>query len=143
MTSLEAMVIRNIIMYTVVGAILLVAGFGIFNIISTITHEKTRDIAILKSLGLSAKATCAGCFCWKAGVRGRRLGSRLGRGLWALLCPVAVRLELSGAAVVQEITRLPLAWSLWHYAIAAGCALGVGGNCRLLAGAAGGAAQSG
>ena len=38
-------------MYTIVGAILLVASFGTYNIISTITHEKTRDIAILKSLG--------------------------------------------------------------------------------------------
>ena len=38
-------------MYTMVGAILLVASFGTYNIISTITHEKTRDIAILKSLG--------------------------------------------------------------------------------------------
>ena len=49
---LSAFVVRNIIMYTVVGAILLVASFGTYNIISTITHEKTRDIAILKSLGL-------------------------------------------------------------------------------------------
>ena len=44
---LSAFVVRNIIMYTVVGAILLVASFGTYNIISTITHEKTRDIAIL------------------------------------------------------------------------------------------------
>ena len=49
---LVAFVVRNIIMYTVVGAILLVASFGTYNIISTITHEKTRDIAIMKSLGL-------------------------------------------------------------------------------------------
>ena len=49
---LSTFVIRNIIMYTVVGAILLVASFGTYNIISTITHEKTRDIAIMKSLGL-------------------------------------------------------------------------------------------
>ncbi|MCU0945911.1 MAG: ABC transporter permease, partial [Rubritepida sp.] len=35
----------------VVGAILLVAAFGIYNIISTVVFEKTRDIAILKSLG--------------------------------------------------------------------------------------------
>jgi lipoprotein-releasing system permease protein len=48
---LSSFVIRNIIMYTVVGAILLVASFGTFNIISTITHEKTRDIGIMKSLG--------------------------------------------------------------------------------------------
>ena len=49
----RSLVVRNVIMYTVVGAILLVAGFGIFNIISTITHEKARDIAILKSLGFT------------------------------------------------------------------------------------------
>ncbi len=39
-------------MIMVVGAILLVASFGTFNIVSTITHEKARDIAIMKSLGL-------------------------------------------------------------------------------------------
>ncbi len=50
---LEALVVRNVIMYTVVAAIMLVAGFGIFNIISTITHEKARDIAIMKSLGFA------------------------------------------------------------------------------------------
>jgi len=42
---------QNIVMYAIVGAILLVASFGTYNIISTITHEKTRDIAIMKSLG--------------------------------------------------------------------------------------------
>jgi lipoprotein-releasing system permease protein len=44
-------VVQNAIMYSVVGAILLVAAFGIYNIISTVVYEKTRDIAILKSLG--------------------------------------------------------------------------------------------
>jgi lipoprotein-releasing system permease protein len=48
---LSAITLRNVLMYTIVGAILLVASFGTYNIISTITHEKTRDIAILKSLG--------------------------------------------------------------------------------------------
>jgi lipoprotein-releasing system permease protein len=40
-------------MYSVTGAILLVASFGIYNIISTVVYEKTRDIAILKSLGFT------------------------------------------------------------------------------------------
>ena len=31
------------------------ASFGTYNIISTITHEKARDIAIMKSLGLSER----------------------------------------------------------------------------------------
>jgi len=51
---LSAFQIRNAIMVMVVGAILLVASFGTYNIISTITHEKTRDIAIMKSVGLRA-----------------------------------------------------------------------------------------
>ena len=46
-------VIQNAIMYTSVGAILVVAGFGIFNILSTVIYEKTRDIAILRSLGFT------------------------------------------------------------------------------------------
>lgn len=45
--------IQNGIMYSTVTAILIVAGFGIFNIISTIVNEKNKDIAILKSMGFS------------------------------------------------------------------------------------------
>src|SRR3569623_2027431 len=52
---MSSFVIRNLIMFTVVGAILLVASFGTYNIISTITHEKARDIAIMKSLGLNER----------------------------------------------------------------------------------------
>lgn len=47
-------VIQNGIMYSTVGAILIVAGFGIFNIISTSVNEKHKDIAILKSIGFGA-----------------------------------------------------------------------------------------
>jgi lipoprotein-releasing system permease protein len=50
---LTVFVIQNAIMYSVVGAIVLVASFGIYNIISTVVFEKTRDIAILKSLGFT------------------------------------------------------------------------------------------
>ena len=45
---------RNIIMYSVVGAILVVASFGIYNTISTIVMEKTRDIAIMKSIDFNS-----------------------------------------------------------------------------------------
>lgn len=44
-------VIQNAIMYSTVGAILIVACFGIFNVISTVVYEKTKDIGILKSMG--------------------------------------------------------------------------------------------
>ncbi len=44
-------VIQNAVMYSTVGTILIVACFGIFNVVSTVVYEKTRDIAILKSMG--------------------------------------------------------------------------------------------
>lgn len=50
---LTVFVIQNAIMYSVTGAILLVAAFGIYNIISTVVFEKVRDIAIMKSLGFT------------------------------------------------------------------------------------------
>lgn len=77
---ISTFIIRNIIMYTVVGAILLVASFGTYNIISTITHEKARDIAIMKSLGLS-EFTVRSIFVVEAmiiGVAGGLVGFALG-----------------------------------------------------------------
>lgn len=50
---LAQFVIRNVIMYTVVGAILLVASFGIYSIVSNSVSDKRRDIAILRAIGFS------------------------------------------------------------------------------------------
>ncbi|MGQ0527031.1 MAG: ABC transporter permease [Alphaproteobacteria bacterium] len=51
----STLIIRNIIMYSVVSAVLIVAAFGIYNIISTVVMEKQKDIAILKSMGFYAR----------------------------------------------------------------------------------------
>lgn len=51
---MSTLAIRNTIMYSVVSAVLVVAAFGIYNIISTVVMEKHRDIAILKSMGFKA-----------------------------------------------------------------------------------------
>jgi len=117
---LEVLVIRNTIMYTVVGAILLVASFGIFNIISTITHEKLRDIAIMKSLGFYP-ADVRRLFLLESlmlGCIGSGLGWALGYGLTRLLG--AIQIEVKG---LTEMTSLPVYFSPLHYAIAAGFAL--------------------
>lgn len=52
---LSIFVVQNAITFSSVGAILIVAAFGIFNIISTVVFEKYKDIAILKSMGFSAR----------------------------------------------------------------------------------------
>ena len=118
---LEAFQIRNTIMYTVVSAILVVAGFGIFNIVSIITHEKGRDIAILKSLGfrefdIRTIFLAEGALM---GVAGSLMGSGLGYGLTWLMSTVEFEL-----AQQTEVTHLPVTYNGLHYVIASGLALG-------------------
>jgi lipoprotein-releasing system permease protein len=50
---LALLLTRNVIMYTVVSAILLVASFGIYTVVSNSVNDKRRDIAILRSMGFS------------------------------------------------------------------------------------------
>lgn len=52
-TFLQGYVLQNMIAYGVAVVILLVAGFGIFNILTMMTYEKMKDIAILKATGFS------------------------------------------------------------------------------------------
>ncbi len=47
--------IRNLITYAVSVALLIVAGFGIYNILNMLIYEKMKDIAILKATGFSGK----------------------------------------------------------------------------------------
>lgn len=116
---LSAFTIRNVIMFTVVGAILLVASFGTYNIISTITHEKARDIAIMKSLGLP-EATVRRIFVLEAVLIGL-LGGLIGWMLGYLLCLGLGSVEIKSP--FMDATRLPIAWSPLHYAIAAAVAV--------------------
>ncbi|WP_048647676.1 ABC transporter permease [Nitratireductor soli] len=119
---MQAFVVRNVIMYAVVAAILLVAGFGIFNIVSTITHEKARDIAIMKSLGFS-RGDMQSMFVIEGmaiGAAGSLAGWALGFVLTYGLASIKFELDAGG----QEITELPIAWSAAHYAIASLFALG-------------------
>ena len=51
----QGTVVRNIMTYVVSITLLIVAGFGIYNIISMNVHNKIKDIAILKATGFSGK----------------------------------------------------------------------------------------
>ena len=111
---LEALVVRNVIMYTVVAAIMLVAGFGIFNIVSTITHEKARDVAIMKSLGLSERMVRT-IFVVEALMIGV-IGALSGFALGYLLSVALGSIEFKNPFL--DSNRLPLAYSYLHYSAA-------------------------
>jgi lipoprotein-releasing system permease protein len=120
----ESFQIRNVIMYTVVGAILVVAGFGVFNIVSIITHEKARDIAILKSLGFSA-ADMRRLFLFEGlfmGALGSGLGAGLGLGLTRLL--ETVEFQVPNAV---GMSHLPVVYAPSHYLIASAVAVAAAG----------------
>lgn len=120
---LSAFEIRNFIMYTVVGAILLVASFGTYNIISTITHEKTKDIAILKSIGFTEQ-TVRSVFLLEAmciGMAGAVVGWVVGYALCLGLGTIEFKSPFA------DTTRLPLYYTYTHYLIATLVALGASG----------------
>ena len=113
-------VIQNAIMYSTVSAILIVAAFGIFNIISTVIHEKTRDIGILKSIGFEER-DIRRIFLIEGllvGLVGTLLGWALGYGLTRLLG--TIRFHIEGFVTA---TGFILHYSITHYLIAGGFAL--------------------
>ena len=116
---LNAFNIRNFIMYTVVGAILLVASFGTYNIISTITHEKTRDIAIMKSLGLRA-ALVRRIFVIEALIIGL-IGMLAGFAMGFLMSWGLESVEFKSP--FGDATHLPVIYHPLHYALAGVIAL--------------------
>ena len=111
---------RNIIMYTVVSAVLIVAAFGIYNVISTVVLEKQRDIAILKSMGFRAR-DIRHIFLIQGvllGLAGSAVGLPLGAGL--MLGLMQIRLKFPGSS---DPVPLPIDWNWPQFAIAAGFAM--------------------
>ena len=121
---LAALQLRNTIMYVVVGAIMLVAGFGIFNIVSTIIYEKAKDIAILKSLGFrdgDVRRTFVA-----EGLATGVVGSVLGWVLGFSLCLGLESIEFTASWAV-EMDGLPIHYDPVHYIVATSIAVASAG----------------
>ncbi len=112
--------IRNTIMYTVVSAVLLVAAFGIYNVISTVVLEKQRDIAILKSMGFRSREVLR-IFVVQGvllGIVGCLIGLPFGMLLMGALGSITFR-PPGGS----EPISMPLDWGWYQFAIAAAFAM--------------------
>lgn len=119
---LALFVIQNAIMFSVVGAILLVAAFGIYTIISQVVHEKARDIAILKSLGFRAGNIQAIFLLEGAivGVAGAVVGWAVGYGLIEVLAQIRFQ---SAGGPLRGREGFILAREAWTYLAGGGFAL--------------------
>jgi lipoprotein-releasing system permease protein len=117
---LSSFAVRDFIVLTVMGAMLLTSSFATYNIISTITHEKRQDIAIMKSLGMH-EAAVRRIFIIEAAIIGV-VGIIAGWLIGYLLCygwsTITIYNPLTGSTV-----PLSIYYSLKHYVIVGGISL--------------------
>jgi len=112
----DMFIIEDAIMYSTVAAILLVAGFGIFNIISTSVNEKSKDIAILKSMGFS-EYDIRMIFLFQGMLVGI-VGSIMGCGFGAVLVDLMANIKFEMGDEIQlpvEFDGFPMYRSIWLY----------------------------
>ncbi len=112
--------VRNAIMYSVVAAILIVASFGIYNVISTVVMEKTRDIAILKSMGFHARDVRR-IFIIEGMIVGA-IGSSAGTGIGLLMMLGLSYIKFKSPVFTDE-TYMPIYWGADQIAMGAAFAI--------------------
>ena len=106
--------IRNLITYAVSITLLIVAGFGIYNILNMLIYEKMNDIAILKATGFSGRDV-EFIFMSQAliiGVTGGILGLLIGYGLSVIIDHTAFNTE-----ALPTITTYPINYDIRFYFI--------------------------
>ncbi len=101
--------VRAVILNSVIGVILLVAGFGIYNILNMTIYEKIKEIAILKAQGFSGRAVTS-IFLQQAvfiGILGGLVGLTLGFSLTYMVSRIYI-----GAG---SLKYLPMSFYIPHY----------------------------
>lgn len=102
--------IRNLITYAVSITLLIVAGFGIYNILNMLIYEKMNDIAILKATGFSGKDVQY-IFMSQAmiiGFVGGILGLLIGYGLTSLISTIPFKTEALPTVETYPINMNPI-----------------------------------
>lgn len=115
---LALLVTRNVIMYSVVSAILLVASFGIYTLVSNSVSDKRRDIAILRSMGFSSSDLQL--IFVTEGLLLALVGILAGWGLGYALMEILASLQFP---IAGENETIPLDRSLRQYLVAAAASL--------------------
>ncbi len=106
--------IRNLITYAVSITLLIVAGFGIYNILNMLIYEKMKDIAILKAIGFSGRDVQY-IFMSQAliiGIVGGLLGLLIGFGLSVIISRAPFE-----TAALPTITTYPVNFKVSYYII--------------------------
>lgn len=106
--------IRNLITYAVSITLLIVAGFGIYNILNMMIYEKMNDIAILKATGFSGRDVKY-IFISQAiliGLIGGFLGVIIGYGISVVIDNLPFETQ-----ALPTIKTYPINYNGWYYII--------------------------
>lgn len=100
----------------VVSMIILLSGFGIFNVLSLSVMQRTKEIAILRSMGYE-RGDIAAIFLWQGAcvaVTGIAFGSGLGAALTYIISKIPVNFR-----GILRTDYFIVEWSVFHYLLAA------------------------
>ncbi|MEJ1222462.1 ABC transporter permease [Sediminicola sp. 1XM1-17] len=112
--------IRNLITYAVSITLLIVAGFGIYNILNMLIYEKMKDIAILKATGFSGRDVKL-IFMSQAMIIGT-IGGISGLIVGYILSTIIDKVPFETEAL-PTITTYPVNFNGWYYVIGIAFAL--------------------
>jgi lipoprotein-releasing system permease protein len=98
-----------------VSVFTLIAGLAMFNTLAMLVMEKTKDIAILRSMGYT-REDISNIFLWQA-VIVLAIGSLLGALMGAVVTYAVSRVPLGVTGIFKSDTFI-VEWSVWHYVTA-------------------------
>ncbi len=105
--------IRAIILNSVIGVILLVAGFGIYNILNMTIYEKMKEIAILKATGFSGRSVTS-IFLQQAVYIGL-MGGLIGIIVGFLISYALSKVYIGSTSAMGTLKYFPMSFYFPHY----------------------------
>ncbi|MFN3761207.1 MAG: ABC transporter permease [Algoriphagus aquaeductus] len=113
-TLLAGAIIRDIMTYSVSITLLIVAGFGIYNILNMTIYSKMKDIAILKATGFAAKDV-TGIFLTQSLIIGL-IGSLMGLVVGFVFSLLLAQVPFDGGELLA-LDSLPISFDTKYYII--------------------------
>jgi len=113
-TLLAGAIIRDIMTYSVSITLLIVAGFGIYNILNMTIYSKMKDIAILKATGFAAKDV-TGIFLTQSLIIGL-IGSLMGLVVGFIFSLLLAQVPFDGGELLA-LDSLPINFDTKYYII--------------------------
>jgi lipoprotein-releasing system permease protein len=112
--------IQDMVRFILIFVILVVASFGIYNILNNMVNQKRGEIAILRSMGYE-EGDITHLFLLQ-GVALGTLGGLLGLVLGTLFCLYLQTIPITGSAAIIKVNHVLVAWRLPNYVFGFGMA---------------------